>query len=218
MTSILLFHLNIQRALASGVANVQMVRLGMSPLVDDATFRITLPSPWRYGNVSLSHPLPDGSFRVTLPDGEYHIGAILPRLRGGLPQIYNLKSLTSRSTNLLSDSLRISGMDVADIEVTFAATPNTWPRLRGRIVGLDPGLESSVQVVLLGEAMANTSVPISSDGSFEFPRVIPGRYIARVVTGSDEIAAAAQRRRDRSDTIITVSDEDLIGIEIIVPR
>ena len=211
--------LNIQAALAGGAASLQLVRLGTSPLVDDATFRIALPSPWTFGNVSLSNPLPDASFRITLPDGDYHVAAILPRLRGGLPRIYNVKSLTSGSSDLLSDPLRISGADPAEIRVTFVTTPpSTWRKLSGRVVGLAAGAESTARVVLLGEVMANIDAPVNPDGSFEFPRVLPGRYIARFVAGSGEINAAAQRRLGVSDNIITVTDKDLSGIEISVPR
>jgi hypothetical protein len=127
--------------------------------------------------------------------------------------------LTSGSSYLLSDPLRISGADPAEIRVTFVTTtPSTWCKLSGRVVGLDAGAESTARVVLLGEVMANINAPVNPDGSFEFPKVLPGRYIARVVANSGEITAAAQRRRDISDNIITVTDKDLSGIEITVPR
>jgi hypothetical protein len=95
---------NIQALLAAGATGLKVIRLGANPLVDDSTFRIALPS-WSFGNISVSNPLPDGGFRITLPEADYQVGAILPRLGG--PRIHIVKALTSGSTNLFSQPLKV---------------------------------------------------------------------------------------------------------------
>jgi len=205
---------NIQAAIGHGAGSLQLVRLGVSPMVDDATFRIALPSPWSYQSLAFSDQLFDGSFRITLPEGEYHVAAILPRLRGGLPHIYTVKSLTVGSTNLFSETLKIPAPEPAEIRVTFGTiTPASWTKLSGRVIGIDPGDERNVRVILSGEITASISVSVEADGSFKFPSVTPGRYVIRVASQGEEQAAAA-RPRSPSDTMINVGDRDVTGIEI----
>ncbi|PYS52662.1 MAG: hypothetical protein DMG13_15530 [Acidobacteria bacterium] len=209
---------SIQSALVSGAANLQFVRLSMSPMVDDAAFRIALPSPWSSQKLSVSNPLPDGTFRITLPEGEYQVAAILPRLRGGLPRIYVVKSLTSGYTNLLSEPLTISGTESVGIRITFGTLmPGSWVRLSGRVLGIAPGTEGAARVVLAGEIIGTLHTAIKPDGSFEFPKVLQGQYIVRVVPSGIETTAAG-RPRTPSDKVITVADKDVNGIEVVLPR
>jgi hypothetical protein len=205
---------NIQAVLTQGAASLELVRLGVSPLVDDATFRIALPSPFG-DHVGVSNPLPDGNFRITLPEGEYQVGAIFPRLRGGLPHIYTVKSLTSGSTNLLSEPLKISGAEPVEIQAAFGTiAPSPWMKLSGRVIGVAPGDEPNVKVILTGEIIVPLAAPINPDGSFEFPRVAQGTYILRLASKGAE-ATAIERRRTASDKVINVTDKDVTGIEIV---
>jgi hypothetical protein len=205
---------NIQAVLTQGAASLELVRLGVSPLVDDATFRIALPSPFG-DHVGVSNPLPDGTFRITLPEGEYQVGAIFPRLRGGLPHIYTVKSLTSGSTNLLSEPLKISGAEPVEIQAAFGTiAPSPWLKLSGRVIGVAPGDVQNVKVILTGEIIVPLAAPINPDGSFEFPRVAQGTYILRLASKGAE-AAAIERRRTASDNVINVTDKDVTGIEIV---
>jgi hypothetical protein len=207
---------NIQSALAGGVTDLRLIRLGDSPLVDDATFRIALPGEWSFQDVWLSNRLPGSSFKMTLPEGAYNVGAILPRLRGGLPRIYSVKSLGSGSRNLLSESLKISGGESAEIQAVFTTTsPAPWVKLSGRVLGLQAGAERDSRVVLSGEVVGTLEAPVQADGSFEFPQVLKGRYIARIASTPDVIAAT-QRPKSPSDQVITVEDKDVTGVQIVV--
>ena len=109
--------------------------------------------------------------------------------------------------------------------MTFGTiTPASWTKLSGRVIGIDPGDERNVRVILSGEIIASISASVEADGSFEFPRVPPGRYVVRVASkgtvgavydrayGSEQAAAA--RPRSPSDTMINVGDRDVTGIEI----
>ena len=98
--------------------------------------------------------------------------------------------------------------------MTFGTiTPASWTKLSGRVIGIDPGDERNVRVILSGEIIASLSASAEADGSFKFPSVTPGRYVIRVASEGAEQAAAA-RPRSPSDTMINVGDRDFTGIEI----
>ena len=104
--------------------------------------------------------------------------------------------------------------EAAETRVTFGTiTPASWTKLSGRVIGIDPGDERNVRVILSGEITASISVSVEADGSFKFPSVTPGRYVIRVASQGEEQAAAA-RPRSPSDTMINVGDRDVTGIEI----
>ena len=92
--------------------------------------------------------------------------------------------------------------EAAETRVTFGTiTPASWTKLSGRVIGIDPGDERNVRVILSGEIIASISASVEADGSFEFPSVTPGRYVIRVASKGAEQAAAA-RPRSPSDTMI----------------
>ena len=86
-------------------------------------------------------------------------------------------------------------------------------KLSGRVVGVDPGDEQKVRVILNGEIIASLAASITADGSFEFPRVAQGTYILRVASKGAE-REAFERPRAASDTIINVTNSDVTGIVI----
>jgi len=59
---------------------------------------------------------PDGTLRVTLPEGEHQIKVT------GLPAGYSVKSLTYGSTNLLTGKLKAVSSDSQSIAITLATT------------------------------------------------------------------------------------------------
>jgi len=205
---------NIQAVVSADAASLQVVRVGSSPLVDDAVFRIALPPQWHYQMSSSPDALSDGSFRITLPEGEYQVAAILPRLSARLPQVYTVTSLTSGSNSLLSESLKIPAPEPAEIRVAFGTTrPASWMKLSGRVTGFQPGDGQIVRVILNGELIGPLVSSVDSDGSFVFPRVTRGRYILRVGSRGGE-RAVSERRQGPSDTVINVTNGDVTGIEI----
>jgi len=89
--------------------------------------------------------------------------------------------------------------EAAETRVTFGTiTPASWTKLSGRVIGIDPGDERNVRVILSGEIIASLSASAEADGSFKFPSVTPGRYVIRVASKGAE--QAEPRARDHHPT------------------
>jgi hypothetical protein len=115
----------------------------------------------------------DGTFIVVLPIGEY---SVTPAVETGG---YRMETLTYRGRNVLRGRLQLAGQ-VERLSAKFSTTGTPpWRRIRGRVTGLKniPGWIGPLRVDLhvdrvglWGEAAVN------KDGSFEFPKVLPGTY------------------------------------------
>ena len=123
-------------------------------------------------------PQPDGTFRVTLPEGERRAGP-----QNQLPAGYTLKTMTYGATDLLTTPMKISTSDVAELRLTVS-TPNHTPvKVSGKASGIDAtaAARGPVNVIMNAPGYAGSlQTPVSADGSFEFAEVFPGNYAARV--------------------------------------
>lgn len=148
-------------------------------------------------------PLPDGTFRMTLPQGDYRV---IPGLNS---PAYFIRSMTHGSTRLFTEPLHVSSDESAEIHIGIGTTAaNPWKKVSGRVKGLDPG-RGLARMALEGRQTATIETPVNPDGTFEFLSVMPGTgYTARLMPSSDAVAAPP----------VTVADKDVEGIEIVVPR
>jgi TonB family protein len=119
----------------------------------------------------------DGSFRVTVPEGEYRLSW------SNLPSGYFLKSITMGSVDLLSAPLKVQvNTPVQPISIMLGvSSPPPWTKLGGRVVGLNPALTGTpIHVSLTGTSLVETlDTIIAPDGTFEIGRVLPGNYTIR---------------------------------------
>jgi hypothetical protein len=148
--------------------------------------------------------LPDGTFRTMLPQGDYRVIAEV-----GLTS-YFIRSLTHGSSRLLTEPLRVTDRESAEIHVGFGLNqPNPWRKIRGRVTGIDP-VKGPFRVALEGNNnTATVETPIDSDGAFEFPAALVNqRYRLRVIPHNDAASSPP----------VTVEDKDLEGVQIVVPR
>ena len=79
------------------------------------------------------NPQPDGTFKLTLPEGERQVGR-----PNGLPSGYVLKSIFYGSTDLASAPLKISTTDTAEFRVTVTTPDLPAVKVSGKVSGLDP--------------------------------------------------------------------------------
>jgi hypothetical protein len=154
--------------------------------------------------------LPDGSFSVSIPDGEYRVVAVpvgVPQI-SGIPAAYFVRSLTSNSGDLMTEALRVSENETPTISIGFGTTaPNPWVRVSGRVKGWDSS-RGGLKVALESSQTSTIETFIDSGGKFEFPAVLQHNlYIARLIPPDD--AASAPR--------ITVEEKDVTGVEIVAP-
>jgi TonB family protein len=148
--------------------------------------------------------LPNGSFGSVLPEGEYRVGW------SGLPRGFEVKSITSGSTDLLSTNLSVSRVTAAlPVVVTLGVDEKPpWVKVSGRVHGV-AGLLSTrnLRISLSGQLILDAlDVPVLPDGSFEFGRVLPGSYTA---TFSPPLPVPP--------TTVTVPNQDMTNFNITVP-
>jgi formylglycine-generating enzyme required for sulfatase activity len=107
-----------------------------------------------------------GRFTLEMPVGAYRVAA------SGLPQGLRLKENSA--------PFQVSATEPAEISLVLnVAQTAPWVAVSGR---LDGKWDTAVRkVTLSGPATASPIVTdVRADGSFEFPKVLPGRYEARV--------------------------------------
>ena len=94
---------NLVSAIAADgkAAHLQVIRLGGNSS-DDLNLRVFLSESFSYDPVVEAERMPNGQFRITLAEGEYHIGAVT---RPGL----SVAAVSRGPTNLLANPLTISG-------------------------------------------------------------------------------------------------------------
>ncbi|MEO7192572.1 MAG: hypothetical protein ABI051_16085 [Vicinamibacterales bacterium] len=93
-------------------------------------------------------------------------------------------------------------------------TPQSGVRVSGRVFGIPTGMAVERQVAVLNSREARLTVPLRSDGSFEFSNVPPGRanVSALLLTGSVAIDVAG---RDIADLVLRTAPDRVFG-EIVV--
>ena len=153
--------------------------------------------------------LPDGSFRLRVPDGDYRVVATPAGLisnSGGIPAAYFVRSVTANSIDLMTEPLHVSDKETPEIHVGFGTTsPNPWVRVSGRVKGLDAS-RAALRVTLESNVTSAIETYVDAEGKFEFPVVLQRtRYTARLLPADD--ASSTPR--------ISVEDKDVTGVEIV---
>jgi len=145
----------------------------------------------------------DGSFSLQVPEGDKRI------VVSGLPGVYSLKSISLGLTDLILEPLKVGGSDIHDVVITLTGPPaGMWFKVKGRVVrpASNPG-PVPTRVVLSGQSMPDVDATLAADGSFEFPKVLPGSYRAQLLPSND-----------RQNPAIVNVVRDIDGLEIVMPR
>jgi len=121
---------------------------------------------------SISGIAPDGTFKATLPEGEYRVTLQFPA------DYYRIREI---STPL--DSLLKIGVGTNEWSVTVGAAPTAaWSKISGNVSGAEYLPADGRRVVLSGPAvLVDVEAPIASNGQFTFDKVLPGSYTLRLV-------------------------------------
>lgn len=126
------------------------------------------------------------TFVFDLPAGEHR-----PSVEG-LPAGYTVKSIRSENADLLAMPLKVAdGTPLIRLTITLGVVEGPpWKRIRGRIENLNGAnprelergnLSRPLAIMLAAPAFSEYFfAPIASDGSFEFPWVLPGTYSVRL--------------------------------------
>jgi hypothetical protein len=168
-------------------------------------FTLPLQGPGR-PPVSLPvNPLPDGTFRITLPIGVSIIGA--PAGVTGLA----VRSITYGTTDLLTAPLMVNATDNTELLMTLRAP--TPVSVSGRVVGLPSA--AGYLIVLVGTPLEASVRP---DGSFTFSNVSPGNYQLRLISPilSQQFVPITVGGTNLTDVTITMPQERYVTGRIII--
>jgi hypothetical protein len=163
----------------------------------------------------------DGTFKASLPEGQYRIAAT-PQFRNANGSMYTVKAFTYGATDLTRDSVSITSADTASLSLTFGPTSTiAWSKVTGRVTGPDSAFLAAnpLAVTLNGSGLITSlTSPVKPDGSFEFPKVYPGTYTARIVNGSGSNPSSANLNFSMATALVNLTGTDVTGLEIAVPR
>jgi len=153
---------------------------------------------------------PDGSFKVSLPQGDRRL-----TITGALPQGYKLAAFTYGTIDLSNNLLQVASTDKAELRLTFDTSAVTTVNVSGRVNGLLT--TQGVRVVLMNQALGNVEAPVQADGSFAFSRVMPGNYNARLsLSGLSAATQVVVRNQDINNVVITYPREFVVAGHVIV--
>jgi hypothetical protein len=155
---------------------------------------------------------PDGTFKVTLPEGERAI-SIVP---SSLPTGYSVDSFVYGSVDLLKNPLRVALNDTAEIAIAVDATTVKPHSISGKVTGLLT--TQGVRVVLQGGNLGTgVESPVAADGSFGFSDILPGNYSARLSLSGHVISASVNvGNNDVSNLVINYPRLFSIGAHVLV--
>jgi hypothetical protein len=186
---------------ASDVANFEI----RAPQPKDIRGRVVIegnvPMPrlaFNVGGAPLpANPQQDGTFTITMPEGERQI-SILP---ASVPAGYTITSFTYGTTDLLKTPMKIAAADTMQLNVGVNATAVKPVNVSGRVTGLLT--TRGVRVVLMSPILASTEASVNPDGSFHFSGIIPGNYTARLsLSGLTAGTPISVNTRDITDAVI----------------
>jgi hypothetical protein len=132
----------------------------------------------------------------------------------GLPKGYSVASVTYGSTDVLAERLRIAADEKPrDLVVRLkVSSPPPWVRVRGRLTraGQPASAPRPTRITLTGiDIQDRFEATVRPDGSYEFPRVLPGKYNARL---APEITGLEPAR------LTVVENEKVDRWDIALPR
>jgi protein TonB len=153
-------------------------------------------------NAGISGMAPDGSFRASLPEGDYRVSWT------NLPLGYEIKSLTAGSLDLISVPLKVStDAPPPAIRVLLSVSGNPWVKVSGRVVNL-----GSMRTLSLSGPNSNPiELAIKPDGTFEIPQALPGTYQVR------PSATAITTSLGASPMSVVIPNQDTTNLVITLP-
>jgi hypothetical protein len=147
--------------------------------------------------------LPDGSFRMPLPPGDYRVFPTVPS-----PD-YFVRSMTHGQERLQTETMHVSDAERSDLYIGFGATnPNPWRKVSGKVVGYDP-TNGPMRISLESNTTSAVETLVNPDGTFQFFSMLANTtYTMHVVPQNDVVPSYP----------LAVADKDVEGLEIVVPR
>lgn len=126
---------------------------------------LAFATPQSYVSATLR---PDGTFTAHLHAARHHVDL------AGMPVGYSVSSVRIGNQDA-TEGFQVANADLSGMVITVSA-PSRLPKIHGTVTGLSAAQLASTKVEIAGELNSPLQADIKTDGSFEFPAVIPGLY------------------------------------------
>lgn len=150
-------------------------------------------------------PSADGTFRISVPAGEYRAVLIEGSESVG-DSFYIVRAVRFGEADLLHEPMKVKPSASDELRIELAPDPrHVRARVAGVVVGLDRDLRPGARVSLSGGAITAMDTPLGDDGAFVFTGIPPGSYSIRVVPAhAGDSAARVSVDGDVSDVIVPI--------------
>jgi hypothetical protein len=179
---------------------------GGSPL-PHTTIKVVVPGKGKPGEDVRR----DGTFVLSLPDGEYDIEL------AGFPAAYRVQSIQYGSIDLLQQKLKVTGTNAEEILVRLEVVQAVpWVRVAGHVTDVER-LPASAKVVLDGPSIPLfIDAAIDASGNFVLPKVPSGVYALRTEPPVYRMAPRTVVVEDRDITVpdLVVPEQRLVTVRI----
>jgi hypothetical protein len=164
--------------------------------------RVTYLVTGASGSVQMSPIVRDtAQFQLMLTEGERKIELLT------IPAGYELVSLTAGAINLLQEPLIIRAEN-PEIRLVLRATPNSWGRITGRVMGLEQASVNPAIALYCAAYGTPVTAPVRLDGTFEL-RAPACLYSASLTSGG-----RPARRPTDAFTSFIMSNDDISGLVV----
>jgi hypothetical protein len=200
---------NLDFDLSVNVLSGRIVWEDGSPFTDSAIGPVALSttSNPNFVATTLMQVSNNGAFSGVIDQGDYRF-----YIRS-LPTGYIVRSMTIGSVDLSKDPLYVSGDVPYTVEIRVAKGQYPGTRIHGRVMDATTGAAPAADLLELccftTGPFERLSTAILPDGSFDFPQVPPGSYIADLRKNSAQAVAGVLNRT------IEIGDQESSGILVV---
>jgi hypothetical protein len=121
--------------------------------------------------------LPDGSFKMKLPEGTYRVAAA--NGPNGIPPAYVLRSMTYGSADLFSEPMKVSSERSPELAIGFGnAAPDSWLSVSDKVRGFDPA-NGPYRVALESRITSAVETPVAPDDPSSFRECSSATHLRR---------------------------------------
>jgi hypothetical protein len=137
---------------------------------------------------SWDYPLAEPSEVVPVPVGEYHVAVEYKEAAWTpIPVGLAVTAITAGAADLTVTPLQVTAKDPPDVTIHIGLPRREpWVRIKGQVTGLNTASVKATSITLVdGPMRSPIEARINADGTFEFPKVLPGLYVGQLNPGAD---------------------------------
>jgi hypothetical protein len=164
------------------------VRMDCDCRVPPVTLRFTSERSATDPEISGSYLLQLPSEAIAIPVGEARIAVEYTEAAWTpIPLGFTVTGIRAGDRDLSVTPLQVGPNGAPDVTIHIGLpTPAPWVRINGQVTGLATASVRATSIRISGGPILNPiEAPINADGVFEFPKVLPGSYVAELHPSAD---------------------------------